>query len=171
VIREKPAAVNPGHAAGRRAGKAFTAGDVMDSNHYPDRPRVAVGAVVFKDGRVLLVRRGRPPAEGEWAIPGGSVEIGETLQQAAEREILEETGVEIRAGAPCFSFDVIQTDAAGRVRFHYVIVDLSAEYVAGSPRAGGDAVEAGWMGPADLDRLAVNANTADLLRREFGFGC
>ncbi len=143
----------------------------MDSNQYPDRPRVAVGAVVLKDGRVLLVRRGQAPAEGEWAIPGGSVEIGETLQQAAEREIVEETGVEIRAGAPCFSFDVIETDAAGRVRFHYVIVDLVGDYLAGSPRPGGDAAEARWVGPAELGRLAVNAMTADLLRRKFGFGC
>jgi len=71
-----------------------------DSTQYPERPRVAVGAVVFKGGDVLLVQRGQPPAEGTWAIPGGSVRIGETLPQAAEREILEETGVIIRATEP-----------------------------------------------------------------------
>ncbi len=142
----------------------------MDSNHYPDRPRVAVGAVVFNGGRVLLVRRGRSPAEGEWAIPGGSVELGETLQQAAEREIREETGVAIRAGEPCFCFDLIQADASGRVRFHYVIVDLAGEYVAGSPRPGGDAADARWVGPAELAGLAVSAQTVELLRRRFGFG-
>jgi ADP-ribose pyrophosphatase len=142
----------------------------MDSNHYPDRPRLAVGAVVFRDARVLLVRRGRPPAAGEWAIPGGSVEIGETLRQAAEREALEETGVVVRAGAPCFCVDVIHTDADGRVRFHYVVIDLLADYVAGSPRPGGDAADARWVDAGELDRLSVNASTLELLRRRLGFG-
>lgn len=143
----------------------------MDSNRYPDRPRVAVGAIVFNEGRVLLVRRGRAPAEGEWAIPGGSVELGETLQQAAEREIREETGVAIRAGEPCFCFDVVQSDPSGRIRFHYVIVDLVGEFLSGSPRPGGDAVDARWVGPKELEGLAVNAQTVQLLRRRFGFGC
>ena len=99
-------------------------------NDYPGHPRVAVGAVVFKDERVLLVRRGQPPSEDLWAIPGGSVEIGETLQEAAEREILEETGIKIRAGEPVFTFDVIERDRTGKIRFHYVIVDLVADYTA-----------------------------------------
>ncbi|MGD9150765.1 MAG: NUDIX hydrolase, partial [Desulfobacterales bacterium] len=89
-------------------------------NDYPDSPRVAVGAVVFKEDRVLLVRRGQPPAENLWAIPGGSVEIGETLQQAAEREIWEETGIRIRATKPIYTFDVIERDERQGIRFHYV---------------------------------------------------
>jgi ADP-ribose pyrophosphatase len=141
-----------------------------DSKHYPDRPRLAVGAIVFKDGRVLLVRRGQPPAEGEWAIPGGSVEIGETLQQAAQRELLEETGIVIQAGEPCFIFDVIQTDTDGRVRFHYVIIDLLADYVEGYPRAGGDAADARWVSAEELGGLTLSPKTRDLLQRRFGFG-
>jgi 8-oxo-dGTP diphosphatase len=141
-----------------------------DSKHYPDRPCLAVGAVVFKDSRVLLVRRGQPPAEGEWAIPGGSVEIGETLQQAAQRELLEETGIVIQAGAPCFIFDVIQADADGRTRFHYVVIDLLAEYVAGYPRAGGDAADVRWVSAEELGGLALNSTTKGLLQRRFGFG-
>lgn len=141
----------------------------INSNLYPDRPRLAVGAVVFQEGRVLLVRRGQPPAEGQWALPGGSVEIGETLRQAAEREALEETGVVIRAGAPCGCLDVIHADAQGRVRFHYVVIDLLAEYVAGSPRPGGDAADACWVEATALAHLPVNAGTAALLRR-LGFG-
>lgn len=137
----------------------------MDSNRYPERPRIAVGAVVLRRAHVLLVRRGRAPAEGQWAIPGGSVEIGETLKQAAEREALEETGVVVRAGAPCGYLDVIDTDADGRVRFHYVVIDLLADYVAGSPRPGGDAADARWVGAEELARLAVNADTVGLLRR------
>lgn len=126
---------------------------------------MAVGAVVFRNANVLLVRRGQPPAEGLWAIPGGSVEVGETLKRAAEREVLEETGIVVRAGDFCGCLDVIETDADGRVRFHYVVIDLLADYVSGSPRPAGDAADARWVGPADLACLPVNANTADLLRR------
>lgn len=141
-----------------------------DSTQYPERPHVAVGAVVFKGGDVLLVQRGQPPAEGTWAIPGGSVRVGETLPQAAEREILEETGVIIRATEPVYTFDVIERDAEGRVRFHYVIVDLAAEHVAGSPRPASDAVDARWVSAADLRRRKVNPATLKLLKERFGFG-
>lgn len=137
---------------------------------YPDAPRPAVGAVVFKDGRVLLVKRGNPPAEGVWAIPGGRVHLGETLQAAAEREIMEETGVMIRAGAPVFVFDVVDRDARGDVRFHYVIVDLAADYLSGEPLAGDDAVAARWVGEAELAGLRVNPATRRLLAEHFGFG-
>lgn len=137
---------------------------------YPQRPQVAVGAVVFNNERVLLVRRGKPPAQGMWAIPGGSVELGETLQQAAEREIIEETGITIRAGAPIFTFDVIEHDARDRVRFHYLIVDLTAEYVAGVPRAGDDASQASWVSADEAERLPLNASTRRLLHEQFNFG-
>jgi ADP-ribose pyrophosphatase len=141
-----------------------------DSTHYPERPRVAVGAVVFKENAVLLVQRGQAPAEGSWAIPGGSVQVGETLQQAAEREIREETGVVIRAAAPVYTFDVIEKDAEGRVRFHYVIVDLAAEYVAGTPRPASDAVDARWVSAGELRRRKVSPATLGLLKDRFGFG-
>jgi ADP-ribose pyrophosphatase len=140
------------------------------SNFYPDRPRVAVGAIVFNDQRVLLVRRGKPPAEGYWAIPGGSLELGETLRQAAEREILEETGVIIRARDPVFTFEVIERDAAGAIRFHYVIVDLLADYAGGVPRAAGDAAEARWVSSTEFSQLKMSCSTRDLLRDRFHFG-
>jgi len=136
---------------------------------YPEQPRVAVGAIVFKNGKVLLVRRGQPPAEGVWAIPGGRVELGESLQNAAEREIREETGVRIRAGEPVFTFDVIERDADGRVRFHYVIVDVMAEYAGGEPIAGDDAREARWISPADLNHLSISRTTKHLLQTQFHF--
>ncbi|MGD8797091.1 MAG: NUDIX hydrolase [Desulfobacterales bacterium] len=139
-------------------------------NEYPDHPRVAVGAVVFKEDRVLLVRRGQPPAEDFWAIPGGSVKIGETLQQAAEREIREETGVQIRAAKPIYTFDVIERDESDGVRFHYVIVDLSADYVSGELSAGDDAVEVRWVSAEEINMLAVNATTLRLLQTQFHFG-
>lgn len=137
---------------------------------YPDQPRVAVGAIVFKDDRVLLVRRGKPPAEDLWAIPGGRVKIGETLQEAAEREILEETAITIRARLPAYTFDVIERDTGGRIRFHYVIVDLTADYLRGQPRAGDDASAARWVSSDDLATLEVSSKTRQLLKKQFNFG-
>ncbi|WP_319524962.1 NUDIX hydrolase [uncultured Desulfosarcina sp.] len=143
--------------------------ELVSSGRYPAKPCPAVGAVVFKDDAVLLVKRGKEPAQGMWAIPGGSVRLGETLQSAAEREILEETGVTIRAGEPVLVFDTIQRDESGDVRFHYVIVDLAAEYIAGYPKAADDAADARWVRADELDRLDVNPATVKLLAERFGF--
>lgn len=137
---------------------------------YPLRPALAVGAVVFKENRVLLVKRGNPPARGVWAIPGGSVELGETLQKAAEREVLEETGIVIKAGEPIFSFESIHRDDKNRVRFHYYIVDLAASYISGEPTPGDDALDAGWVSREALGRLNVNPITLKLLYQTFNFG-
>ena len=137
---------------------------------YPDQPRVAVGAIVFKDNRVLLVRRGKPPARDLWAIPGGSVKICETLQQAAEREIFEETGITIQALEPVFTFDYIERDEFGGARFHYVIIDLTAVYVRGEPRAGDDAADARWVSSQEIATLKVSLKTRQLLKERFDFG-
>jgi 8-oxo-dGTP diphosphatase len=137
----------------------------VSAREYPDAPKVAVGAIVVRDGRALLVRRGHPPSEGLWAIPGGSVELGETLQEAAEREIMEETGLTIRAGEPVYTFDVILRDDAGRVRFHYVIVDLQADYVRGELHSGDDARDARWVAPKELEKLPVNRTTLEVLKK------
>jgi len=136
---------------------------------YPQQPCVAVGAVVFHRNRVLLVRRGRPPAENLWAIPGGKVRLGESLQQAAEREIQEETGIRIRAGAPVFTFDHVERDPQGCIRFHYIIVDLAAEYMEGEILPGDDALEAAWVDAARLEQLQVSRQTRRLLREYYGF--
>ena len=133
------------------------------ATEYPDRPCVAVGGVVMHEGRVLLVRRGQPPSMGEWAIPGGSVEVGETLAQAVEREIREETGLVVKAGAVCHVFEDIRQDPDQKIRFHYVIVDLLAQYQSGDPAPATDAAAAAWLGPADLAALPVNHNTLKLL--------
>ena len=105
-----------------------------------------------------------------WPIPGGRVRLGETLQAAAEREILEETGVVIRANAPVLVYDVIQKDDRGAVQYHYVIVDLAADYVSGEPRAGDDAADARWITADELARIAVNPATRRLLAETFDFG-
>ena len=137
---------------------------------YPSFPRVAVGAVVFKEGKVLLVLRSKPPADNQWSIPGGCVELGETLQEAAQREIMEETGITIRAGEPVYTFDVIERDASGLIRFHYVIVDLSADYVRGELRSGDDAVDVSWVSSMDINNRKVSSATRKLLKQCYGFG-
>ena len=137
----------------------------MSPRSYPATPIPAVGALVVHDGAVLLVRRGQAPSRGVWAVPGGRVELGETLAEATEREVREETGVEVRAGEPVWSFDSVIRDREGRVRYHYVIVDLAAEYLAGEPRGQDDALEARWARSADFTGLTVSAPTLELLRR------
>ena len=119
---------------------------------------------------MLLVRRGKPPALDLWAIPGGSVNVSETLQRAAEREIYEETGITIQALEPVYAFDYIERDESGCARFHYVIVDLTAEYLEGEPRPGDDAVEARWVSSLELANLNVSLKTRRLLKERFDFG-
>ena len=137
----------------------------MAKREYPDSPKVGVGAVVLKDDKILLVRRGAPPAQGFWAIPGGTLELGETLKEAAEREILEETGIMICAGEPVFVCDSFDRDTEGRVRFHYVIVDLAADYVSGEVQRGDDALDARWVTRAEISDLTATKTTLKLLRR------
>lgn len=141
----------------------------MQSNNRPAAPQVGVGAVVFHDSAVLLVQRRNPPCADEWAIPGGKVRLGETLQQAAEREILEETGIHIKAGEPIYAFDLIENDASGQVRWHYAIIDLQADYIHGEIRAADDASAAAWFKPEDLARVTVNSTTLKLLQTQFDF--
>ena len=140
------------------------------SSIYPQSPRVAVGAFVFKDDRILLVQRGQSPAKGLWAIPGGSMELGETLQEAAEREIREETGLVIKAREPVFTFDVIERDDTGRIRYHYVIVDMLAEYVSGILQPGDDARDARWVSAREMGNLEVSRKTREVLAKQFDFG-
>ncbi len=98
------------------------------------------------------------------------MELGETLKEAAEREIIEETGLTIRAGDPVYTFEVIKRDDAGRVRFHYVIVDLMADYLSGELNASDDASEARWVSPEELDGLSVSESTKEVLKDVIHFG-
>jgi ADP-ribose pyrophosphatase len=136
----------------------------MSKREYPDSPRLGVGAIVIKDNKTLLIKRGAAPGKGLWAIPGGSVELGETLQEAAEREIMEETGLVIRAGKPVYAFDFIERDDAGRIRFHFAIVDIMADYVSGTLNAADDALEARWVSHEELMNLLITPSTSKLLK-------
>lgn len=130
-------------------------------------PVVAVGAIVRRGDDILLVLRGNPPNENQWAIPGGRLHLGETLQQAAEREILEETGIRIQAREVVYTFEHIERDHAGNVQFHYVVLDLAADYLAGEPQGGDDAREARWIPLTQLAQWPVNSTTLQALRQLF----
>lgn len=135
------------------------------AREYPDQPVVGVAAVVLRGDQVLLVQRGREPAKGSWGLPGGVLELGETLAEGAAREVMEECGVAIAPGPVIGVFEPMQRDAEGRLRFHYVVIDLLAEWVAGEPRAADDADDARWVSLADLDRLPMHPDTRAIIRR------
>ncbi len=122
---------------------------------YPARPIVGVGGVVVDRGRVLLIRRGREPMKGEWSIPGGVVELGESLGAAVRRELREETGLEIQPVAVLEVFDRI-VRRKGRVRYHYVIVDYACRKRGGRLRPASDVREARWVRPQDLPRYRLS---------------
>jgi len=142
----------------------------MSSPEYPDRPQLAVGAIVMRHHEVLLVKRGRPPGEGLWAVPGGRVKLGETLKEAVEREVREETGLVVRARKPVYAFDLIERDEAGRIQYHYVVVDLLADYIAGEPSPDDDALEARWVSLEALRDLSTSRTTREVLRETMDFG-
>jgi 8-oxo-dGTP diphosphatase len=126
--------------------------------NYPDRPIVAVGAVILDGDRVLLVQRGQEPMKGHWSLPGGVVEIGESLAAALAREVREETSLDIAVGPVVDVLDSIRHDAGGRTEYHYVIIDYACRLRSGAPTAaarGTDAADVRWVPIADLDRYQL----------------
>lgn len=114
----------------------------ISDREYPARPLIGIGVVLLKPGAVLLVRRAKPPSFGQWALPGGAQELGETAEAAARRELREETGLEAGPMRLAAHVDSIHRDESGRVRFHYTIVDFAAPWIGGDPVAGGDVSDA-----------------------------
>jgi 8-oxo-dGTP diphosphatase len=136
-----------------------------ESREYPTRPFVGVGVVVLKDESVLLIHRGKPPKSGEWSLPGGSQDVGETVRGTAAREVLEETGVVIAEPQFLEVIDAIIPDARGRVQFHYTLVDFWAEWAAGDPAAADDATHAEWVSLDRIDELSMWEKTREMIRK------
>lgn len=132
---------------------------------YPDRPIVGVGAVVVLDQRVVLVRRTREPLHGEWSIPGGALELGETLRHGIVREVAEETGLTVEVGDVLEVVDRIVNDAEGRTRFHYVLIDFLCNPIAGELRAGSDVSDACWFAWPEVERLHLSDGAEQVIRK------
>lgn len=132
---------------------------------YPDRPIVGVGAVIVKNNRVVLVKRGAPPLQGEWSLPGGVVEVGETLRAAAEREALEETGLMVETGEVLEVLDRIIPGEKGKTQYHYVLIDFLCRVAGGELHAGGDAAEVTWAREEDLANFQLEKLAAQVVRK------
>ena len=132
---------------------------------YPERPIVGVGAVVLDGDRVLLVRRGNEPLKGEWSLPGGAVEVGESLETAVAREVLEETGLEVEVGPMIDVLDRIRVDPDRRVRYHFVLIDYLCRPTGGTLRCATDAADAAWAALDDLARFALAEATLNMIEK------
>lgn len=134
------------------------------NREYPLHPLVGIGAIIADKGRVVLVKRGHAPLLGQWSIPGGLLEVGETLRQCAEREAFEETGLVVRATELLGVFERMVPDDEKRIHYHYVLIDFLCETVSGELKASGDADDAHWFSLEELGGLALPDDTAAVLR-------
>lgn len=133
---------------------------------YPTAPLVGVGVAVFDEtGRLLLIQRGRPPGEGTWGLPGGLIDLGETLEQAATREVKEELGIQIAVGDLVTTFESIYYDAEGKIEYHYVVLEYWAYYLSGEPVAQDDAAAVAWADVTTFDQYSLTAQQLEVLHK------
>ncbi len=125
------------------------------TREYPAHPMVGIGIIVLKGEEVLLIKRARPPAQNQWSLPGGAQELGETAEAAARRELLEETGLSVGSLTLIAHVDSIHHDPAGRIQFHYTILDFCALYQAGTPVPASDVLDLAWVHPKDFESYAL----------------
>lgn len=140
---------------------------MTNRREYPERPVVGVGGVVIAGGRALLIKRGHPPLQGEWSIPGGTLELGETLLEGVERELFEETSVRVRVVELIEVFERVFRDESGRAQYHFVILDYLCEMASGEARAGSDVTDVAWVAEGDLERYSLTATALRVIRRAF----
>ena len=138
--------------------------NIEDKRSYLDYPFVGVGVVVWKEEKFLLIKRGKPPRRGQWSIPGGRQELGETIRETAIRETEEETNLLVKITDFLGVIDSIQKDKVGRVEFHATLIDFSAEWVSGIASASSDAMDVAWHRLTDLDELNLWSETSRLIR-------
>jgi 8-oxo-dGTP diphosphatase len=142
----------------------------MITRRYPDRPILAVGAIVVKEGCVLLARRGKEPSYGLWSVPGGAVHVGESLKLATQREIREECGIEVDLTEVIEVVERMVRDESGRIQYHYVIVDYLARWESGDLTASSEVLEARWVPPGDFPQYQMTVGTAEVIHRMLGAG-
>jgi len=143
---------------------------MASSREYPERPVVGVGGVVIEQGRVLLIRRGGEPLKGQWSIPGGTLETGQTLEEGTRREMEEETGLRVRVRELIEVFERIfrePGEAAARPRYHFVILDYLCERISGEARAGGDVTDVAWVAESDLGAYDLTPTATRILKKAF----
>jgi len=134
---------------------------------YPERPLVGVGGVVIRDGRTLLVRRGSAPLEGEWSVPGGMLELGETIVEGVQRELLEETAIEVRVLDLIEVFERVTRDEAGKLKYHFVILDYLCEAVRGEAQAGSDVTAVAWARESELSKYSLTPTATRVIQKAF----
>lgn len=139
----------------------------MGRREYPERPVVGVGGVVISRDRVLIVRRGRPPLQGEWSIPGGMLEVGETLVEGVRRELGEETGIEVSVRGVIEVLEKISLDGQGKPAYHYVILDYFCEAIRGEARPGGDVTGVAWVSRTDLEKYSLAPSATQVIGKAF----
>ena len=137
------------------------------SRRYPSRPVVGVGAIITRSGTVLLVRRGCEPQKGIWSIPGGVLQLGETLEEGICREVREEVGLDVRVLERVEVVERILPDATGKLEYHYILIDYLCEPTGGALQAADDAAEATWVDRQDLDEYAITPGTTEVINRAF----
>jgi 8-oxo-dGTP diphosphatase len=137
----------------------------VDSRSYPERPIVGVGAVILVDGKVVLIKRRFEPLAGQWSLPGGTLEVGESLEAGTAREMLEETGLVVEVGPVIEVFDRILVDADKRVRYHFVLIDYLCRPTGGTLRHGSDVDDAVLADPSDLERYRLTPKATAIINR------
>jgi 8-oxo-dGTP diphosphatase len=140
---------------------------VTGRREYPERPMVGVGGVIIARDHVLLIRRGSAPLKGEWSIPGGMLEIGETIVQGVQREMLEETALEVKVLDLIEVFERISIEEDGRAKYHFVILDYLCDLVRGAPRAGSDVTDVAWAAEADLAQFSLTPTATRIIQKAF----
>ena len=138
-----------------------------EKREYPDRPYVGVGVIVFRDQEVLLIKRNKEPNKGQWSIPGGKQIIGETVADAAKRELLEETGVKVDQLLLVDVVDTIIPDVEGKIKYHYTLVDYMGQWLSGETRPGDDAKEVMWVCLSEIDSFSLLNKTINIIHKAF----
>lgn len=135
---------------------------------YPGAPLVGVGVAVYNaQGQLLLVQRGRPPGKGTWGLPGGLIDLGETLKAAAEREVMEEVGIAVAVGDLVSVYETIVRDDEGKVEYHYVVLEYWAHYLSGTPVAQDDAAAVAWVDPGEFENYKLTPRQLEILEQTF----